>query len=149
LWIDPSIWHPFSVTATAGSVSATAVATPESVTWQMGDGGVEVCHGPGRPFDLALPAQQQTTVCDYLFRSSSAGQPSPDGDPDDAAYTVHATVNWAVSWTAKGAPGSGVLPSLTTGGTASVRVVQIESVNTGLFGLSTPSGALGSGESRS
>ena len=136
LWIDPSIWHPFSVTATAGSVSATAVATPQSITWQMGDGGAVVCPGPGRPFDLTVPAEQQTTECDYTFRSSSLGQQSSDGNPDDAAYSVRATVTWAVSWTAQGAPGQGVLPSLTTTGAASVRVVQIESIDSGVFGLS-------------
>jgi hypothetical protein len=146
LWVDPSVWHPLSVTASAGPVSATAVATPEAVTWQMGDGGAVVCAGPGRPFDPALPAEQQATSCGYTFRSSSLGQPSTDGNPDAAAYTVRATITWAVSWTAQGAPGQGVLPSLSTDGTASVRVVQIESINSGLFGLSTGAGPSGSGE---
>jgi hypothetical protein len=146
LWIDPSLWHQLSVTASAGAVSATAVATPESVSWQMGDGGEVVCAGPGRPFDLALPAEQQVTGCEYAFRTSSLGQPAPDGDPDAAAYTVRATVTWAVSWTAQGAPGQGELPSLNTAGTASVRVVQIESINLGLFGLSARTGPTGSGE---
>ncbi len=145
LWVDPSVWHPLSVTASAGPVSATAVATPESVTWQMGDGGVVVCAGPGRPFDPALPAEQQATSCQYTFRSSSLGQPSGDGDPDAAAYPVRATITWAVSWTAQGAAGQGVLPPLTTEGTAPVRVVQIESIDSGLFGLSAGSPS-GSGE---
>jgi hypothetical protein len=142
LWIDASIWHPFAVTATAGTVSATAVATPVSVTWQMGDGGREVCAGPGQPFDLTHPAQQQVTACRYTYRASSLGQPSPDGDPDHAAYPVRATITWSVSWTAQGAPGAGVLPSLTTTGQASIRVVQVESINSGLFGLSAPPGPL-------
>jgi hypothetical protein len=146
LWVDPSVWHPLSVTASAGPVSATAVATPESVTWQMGDGGALVCAGPGRPFDPSRPAAEQVTGCDYTFRTSSLGQPSPDGNPDAAAYVVRATIAWAVSWTAQGAPGQGVLPSLTTDGTASVRVVQIESINSGLFGLSAGSEPSGSGE---
>jgi hypothetical protein len=141
LWIDPSIWHQFSVTATAGTVSATAVATPESVTWQMGDGGVVVCTGPGQPFDLARPVQQQGTLCDYAYRTSSLGQSTPDGNPDAAAYLVRATVTWAVTWTAQGAPGQGALPSLATAGQAPVRVVQVESVNSGLFGLSGLSGS--------
>jgi hypothetical protein len=146
LWVDASVWQPLSVTASAGPVSATAVATPESVTWQMGDGGTVVCAGPGRPFDPALPAGQQVTGCEYTFRTSSLGQPAPAGDPDAAAYAVRATITWAVSWTAQGAAGEGVLPPLTTTGTASVRVVQIESINSGLFGLSAGSEPSGPGE---
>ncbi len=143
LWIDPSIWHPLSVTATAGSVSATAVATPVSVTWQTGDGGQVVCGGPGRPFDFALPVDEQETGCQHTYLASSLGQPSPDGDPDHAAYQVRATVTWSVSWVAVGASGQGVLPPLTTATEAAVRVVQVESVNSGLVGLSA--GSAGSG----
>jgi len=149
LWVDPSVWQPLSVTASAGSVSATAVATPESVTWQMGDGGVVVCAGPGRPFVPALPAGTQVTGCEYTFRTSSLGQPAPAGDPDGAAFAVRATITWAVSWTAQGAAGQGVLPPLTTAGTASVRVEQIESINSGLFGLAAGSEPSGSGEAPS
>ncbi len=143
LWIDASIWHPLSVTATAGSVSATAVATPTSVTWQTGDGGQVVCRGPGRPFDFAVPAQDQETGCQHTYQASSIGQPSSNGDPDDAAYRVRATVTWSVSWAAVGASGQGVLPPLTTAAEAAVRVVQVESVNSGLDGLSA--GSEGSG----
>lgn len=145
LWIDAGIWHQDSVTASAGTVSATAVATPESVTWEMGDGGVVVCVGPGRPFQLGLPADTQSTPCAFTYRTSSIGQPSADGNPDDAAYTVRATITWDVSWTAQGAPGQGVLPSLTTSAESSLRVVQVESVNSAAFGssdLRTPAGGL-------
>ena len=41
LWIDASIWHPISVSATAtnagGSTTVTATATPRYVEWHMGD----------------------------------------------------------------------------------------------------------------
>jgi hypothetical protein len=136
LWIDPSVWHRYSVTASVGTVSATAVATPESVTWEMGDGGVVVCVGPGHPFEVGLPAGGQRTACSFTYGTSSIGQLSPDANPDDAAYTVRATITWAVSWTAQGAPGQGILPSLTTSAESSLRVVQVESVNSGGLGLS-------------
>jgi len=139
LWIDPAIWHQFTVTVTAGTVTATAVATPVSVTWQMGDGSQVECAGPGQPFDVTRPARQQVTTCQHTYLASSLGQPSPDGDPDHAAYPVRATVTWSVSWTAEGAPGSGVLPSLTTSAQSSIRVVQVESINSGLLGLTTRS----------
>ena len=150
LWVDPSIWHPHSVTASAGAVSATAVATPVAVTWRMGDGGAVTCAGPGRAFDLFLPARMQDTACLYAYRTSSLGQPFTDGNPDTAAYLVRATITWTVSWSAAGAPGQGTLPSLATSAVTPVRVVQVESVDTGpsgLFGSASPRSAEGGGPS--
>jgi hypothetical protein len=129
LWIDGGIWHPFSVTASVGSVSATAVATPISVTWAMGDGGVTNCNGPGTPYDPLQPPDEQSTRCDYTYLSSSEGQPSPDGNPNDDAYDVVTTIDWAVSWSVQGAGGGGELPPLTTSSSRPVRVEQVESVN--------------------
>jgi hypothetical protein len=128
LWIGGGIWHPYAVTATVGTVSATAVATPESVTWVMGDGGVETCGGPGAPFDPAGPANQSTN-CLHTYSTSSMGQPSPDGNPNDGAYPVIATVQWSVTWSAVGAEGGGALPPLSTSTSTSIRVEQVQSVN--------------------
>jgi hypothetical protein len=129
LWIDSSLWHPLSVSATAGLVSATAVATPVSVTWSMGDGGVTTCGGPGQPFPVAQSDAQQSSQCTYTYRTSSAGQSSPDGAPDEGAFPVRATVTWAVSWSAQGAAGGGALPTMYTSTLVRVRVVQVESIN--------------------
>ncbi len=144
LWIDPSLWHPYSVTATVGTVSATAVATPDAVVWQMGDGDQVTCAGPGRAFDGSQPAVTQVPACAYSYRASSLGQPSPDGHPDAAAYPVRATISWTIAWSAVGADGQGSLPSLTTSAATSLRVVQVESVDTGLSGMSNPGTGSGS-----
>jgi len=128
-WIDPSLWHADAVTATVGSVSATAVATPVSVAWSTGDGGQTVCSGPGIPYDLLAQAAGQTTYCSYRFSRTSAGQPSPDGNPNDGAFVITATVTWSVSWSATGAPGGGHLPSLFTSQTGLLRVGQVQSVD--------------------
>ena len=128
LWVDDAMWHPYSVTASVGLVSATAVATPISVTWTMGDASVVSCDGPGLPFDVTRPASQQTTSCVHVYRISSAGGSAPDGDPDDAAFTVQATVSWAVEWSAEGSPGGGALPTLTTSASTRLRVEQVESI---------------------
>jgi hypothetical protein len=136
LWVGADIWHTYSVTASIGAVSATAVATPRSVTWTLGDGGAVTCAGPGRPFDQLQAAAAQTTSCSYTYHTSSEGQPSPDDNPDDASFAVHAVVTWSVSWTAQGAPGQGSLPSLTTGATVPVRVEQVESIDAGRYRLS-------------
>lgn len=137
LWIAPGIWHAYSVTASAGSVTATAVATPVSLTWTMGDGGDVICAGPGTPFDIAEPAVLQEPTCSYTYRVSSAGEPSPNGDPDDDSFPVVATVHWSVSWTASGAAGGGTLPSVDTSTTTAVRVEQVESVDSGSFTAAT------------
>ena len=81
LWIDARLWHSYSVTATVGTVSATAVATPVSVTWSTGDGGIKVCGGPGRPFDPDQPPSQQSTGCSHTYTTSSAGSRPPTVTP--------------------------------------------------------------------
>jgi hypothetical protein len=129
LWIDAGIWHSYSVTASVGSVSATAVATPSSVAWSMGDGDVVTCDGPGTPFDPAEPASEQSTACAYTYTLSSAGQPTPDGNPNDDAFDVVATIAWSVSWSATDAVGGGALPALSTSTPTTVRVGQVESVD--------------------
>jgi hypothetical protein len=128
LWIDSTLWHPLSVSATAGTVTATAVATPVSVTWSMGDGGVVTCEGPGQPFEAVQPKAQPSSRCQYTYRTSSAGQSSLDGDSDEGAYPVRATVAWAVSWSAQGAAGGGAFPTMYTSTLSRVRVEQVESI---------------------
>ncbi len=132
LWIDPSSWHGYQVTASAGPVSATASALPVSVTWSMGDGDSVTCLGPGTPYDPQLADSLQSTDCSYRYAVSSAGQPAVDGNPNDGAFTVTATIAWSVSWSAHGAPGGGTLPSLSTSAAVPLRVQQVESVNTAL-----------------
>jgi hypothetical protein len=132
LWIDSTAWHSLSTTAQAcnagGCVTATATATPAYVTWNTGDGSTVTCNGPGTPYDPALPATAQSTACSHTYATTSAGQPSPDGNPNDAAFPVTGTITWAVTWA--GPDGSaGALPSLTTRGATSLEVAQIESVN--------------------
>jgi hypothetical protein len=131
LAIDPSLWHPFQATATARGVTASAVATPETVTWNMGDGHTVECDGPGSVYDPSLPMNTQSTSCGYIYQRTSAGEPSGDGNPNDGAFPVTATVTWVVTWTAVGEPGGGVLPSLQTSTTIPLRVEQVESVGTG------------------
>jgi len=130
LWIDPAMWHAYSATASAGGVSATAVATPVAVAWQMGDGGSLACNGPGVPYQVGLPATEQHTYCSYTYRQPSIGEPSPNGDVNDGAFPVRATVSWAVTWTASGAPGGGTLPPLSTTSTTAIKVEQVESIGT-------------------
>jgi hypothetical protein len=129
-WVDTVLWHPYSVTATVGSVSATAVAAPVAVTWLTGDGRVTTCDGPGIPFEQERSSSQQSTYCSHTYTTSSLGQPSPDGNPNDGAFAVSITIDWSVSWSAQGDSGGGRLPSLFTTSSTSVRVEQVESIDT-------------------
>ncbi|HLX89456.1 MAG TPA: hypothetical protein VKR22_13495, partial [Acidimicrobiales bacterium] len=109
LWIDPSIWHPYTATATAGGVSATATARPVSVRWDMGDGSAPVtCNGPGIAYEADLPASQQRTGCSHTYLRTSLGQPGPD--PDAGAFLVSATITWDVSWTSSSQRGGSLSP---------------------------------------
>jgi hypothetical protein len=128
LWISSSIWHPWTARASVSGISATATATPVKVAFDMGDGGQVVCDGPGSPYNPAGVGYAKTSSCSYVYRSSSAGQASPDGNPNEAAYAVTATITWDVSWKGDGFVGGGALPPLTTTSTIHLRVEQIESV---------------------
>jgi hypothetical protein len=146
LWIDPAVWIDHSVTAAAGSVSATAVARPIGVTWSTGDGGTLVCGGPGTAYATWIPSIWQTTYCSHTYSRTSIGEPSPDGDPDHGQFRLVATIEWAVSWSAVGATGGGYLPTLYTSATVPLRVVQVQSVNAATTGGRVPhSVALGFG----
>lgn len=132
LWIGPGVWHPYTTTAAAcaggGCSTATATATPVEVEWTMGNGAVVDCGGPGNAYDPGVPATEQTPSCSYIYTETSLGQYSPDGNPNDAAYRVTATVVWSVSWSFDGAVGT--LPDLTTTAATWLRVAQIQSVIT-------------------
>ena len=111
-WVSQSVWRPFSATATAGGVTSTATATPVRFEFSTGDGGSLTCRGPGTAYDRSEPSSAQTTACSHVYRYSSANQQSPDGNRNDAAYLVTATITWSVTWEAIGAPGGGNLPHL-------------------------------------
>jgi hypothetical protein len=128
LSIGRAMWHQYRATATVGGVTATAVATPQSVMWTMGDGGAIECDGPGTSYDPHVAPNLQSTSCAYTYSRSSRGEPSADGNPNDGAYEVIATVTWKVTWAAAGAPGGGNLPSLRTASRTAVRVEQVEAV---------------------
>ena len=128
LWVDPAAFQPVSASAAAGGVAVTTTASPERVTWDMGNGDRVTCAGPGTPYDPSKPASAQQTSCSYTYRQSSAGQPG-------GAFPVTATVSWQVTWTATGVaagqPAAGNLGVVTRSSTANVRVAEAEATNTG------------------
>jgi hypothetical protein len=122
LWIDPDQWQPVSATASAGAVTVTAVAAPHSVEWDMGNGEVVTCSGPGTPYDTSKPSSAQTTDCSYTYRKSSASSPG-------GAFTVRVTVTWDVNWSAVGVAGGGNLGAADQSTSFRLRVAEIQAVN--------------------
>lgn len=122
LWIDPSQWQPVVASATAGSVTATATAVPQSVTWSMGNGDTVTCAGPGTAYHQGDVRAGVHPACGYTYRHSSARG-------DGGWFTVSATVTWSVTWTAAGAPGGGSLGTVTRTAEVRVQVAEIQVLN--------------------
>lgn len=119
LSLDGGSWTSQSATASVPGVSVTATATPVRATWQLGDGSIVECFGPGTRWRPGMDPAAMSPDCGYRYRFSSAGQPG-------AAYTVSVSVTWDVSWA--GAGQAGAVAGLTTVGTASVRVAESQAV---------------------
>ncbi len=120
LWIDPSQWQPVTASASAGGVTATVAARPVSVEWDMGNGDILTCPGPGTPYQVGSPPTE--AACQYTYRRSSASAPG-------GAFTVTATTVWEVAWDADGAAGGGSLGTSRRSTSFPVRVAEIQAVN--------------------
>jgi hypothetical protein len=122
LWLNPAIWKPYSATASIDGVAATATATPEKVLWNMGNGAIVTCDGPGTPYSAADP--NATTDCSYTWSAPSSIEAS-------GTYDVSATTEWQVSWSAVGAAGGGSLGILAgPAAHVAVRVSESQAINT-------------------
>lgn len=122
LWLDRSGWGRQQATAAVPGVSVTAVATPKSVSWSMGDGNTVSCSGPGTPFTARGDASAASPDCGHTYHRSSATAPGQQ-------YPVGATIHWMVTWSGAGA--SGTFPDLTTSATAAFRVAEVQALGTG------------------
>jgi hypothetical protein len=120
LWLDEGGWHPITATAAVPGESVTATATPASVTWNLGDGSTVICQGPGTPYSAAAPDEASPT-CGHTYSTSSAGQPNGE-------FLVTATVSWSVTWVGGGQ--AGAVPALNATTSRSLRVADVESLNT-------------------
>ncbi|SFK53804.1 hypothetical protein SAMN05421835_123119 [Amycolatopsis sacchari] len=120
LWIDGSTFGPQSATASVPGVSVTATATPQTVTWNLGDGTSVTCRGAGTPFPSGGDPVASSPDCGHTYKRSSLGRPGN-------AFPVYATVHWSVTWS--GAGQGGTFPGLTTAGTSSFVVLESQALN--------------------
>ncbi len=94
LWVQGQTWSEVSRTATAGSISVTATATPDRVEWDMGDGSTVTCYNAGRPYTSG-----SSSSCTHTYERASGSGP----------YPITATVYWDISWSGGGASGGQTL----------------------------------------
>lgn len=129
LWIDQNIWHVWTATASAGVMSATAIADPSYVTYALGNGANLRCNGPGTPYDLTEPLDSQHSDCTYTYPTTSIGGSTSLEDQGNPYYVVTASITWKVSWVSTQRGGGGSLPTLTTSSSIDLQVEQIQSVD--------------------
>jgi hypothetical protein len=121
LWLSDG-WAPSAATASVPGVSVTAVATPNSVTWSMGDGSTVICTGAGTPYAAGTDPKAPSPDCGHVYRRSSASQAGQ-------AFPVTVTLHWTVTWS--GAGQGGTFPDMTTTGSAAFRVAESQALNNG------------------
>lgn len=95
LWVDEAYWNEDNTESeTAGFVTVSVWAEPESMTWSLDDpdGQTDTCFDPGTPWTPGAIS----TDCSVTFEQSSAGR---GGD----AFQGESTVTWIFSWSLNGA----------------------------------------------
>jgi hypothetical protein len=114
LWVDTSEanWGPISRTAEVRGASVTATAEADSVTWDLGDGTVKTCDGPGTPYKASYGAGPSPT-CGHVYRGADT-------------YRITATTHWSITWEGGGASGS---EAMRRSSSADLRVIEAQSVN--------------------
>jgi hypothetical protein len=124
---DP--WRPRTSAISVPGVSVVVTAYPIEVRYDMGNGDVVTCQGPGKKYDPAVGGGAPRTDCSYTYRVTSVGRPATAETPGDR-YLVRATVDWHVTWSAVGAPGGGDLGTVSrTSDPVAVAVGEIQTFN--------------------
>jgi len=95
LWLSLAGQDPVTVRAEAGSLWAEATVTLASTSWDMGNGDVVECDGPGEA--IVDTETLDEGPCGYTYRQSS-----PDEDP----YVLSVTATWQITYRSSGGSGS-------------------------------------------
>jgi hypothetical protein len=95
MWVlapDASTFGPITRTASAGGWTVSATAKVASVSWDMGDGRVVTCAGPGTPYESSY-GTSSSPDCGHTYTRQGY-------------YTVRATSHWVVTWSGIGQAGT-------------------------------------------
>ena len=116
LWVeDPgeSTVGPITASASSGGTTVTATGELDRIEWDMGDGTVVTCYGPGTPWHESM-GKQDSPTCGHRYEKAGT-------------YTVEARSFWEINWTGGGESGT------ITGDFAStteVRMVEVQVIIT-------------------
>jgi hypothetical protein len=95
MWVaqpDAQTFGPITRTASAAGWTVTATAQVQHVSWDMGDGQVINCTGPGTPYEVSY-GKQDSPDCGHTYTRQGT-------------YTVAATARWVVTWSGIGQAGT-------------------------------------------
>ncbi|MGH9213523.1 MAG: hypothetical protein ACRD2C_23040, partial [Acidimicrobiales bacterium] len=121
LWVDGGVWRSFDASASLAGVTVTVVAQPQSLRWDMGDGTVLDCAGPGTAWTPDTPDSQRSD-CSHVYQYVSARQ-------SGGRYQASVTVSWSVTWSASTGQ-SGTLPVASRSSSFSLDVRERQAVIT-------------------
>lgn len=121
LWLDPTDWAPVDAEAAAAGVSVTVTATPVRVEWDMGDGTVVTCDGPGVVWNFDGP-NPDSTDCSHVFQYTSVDEP-------EGRYSGSVSIVWSIAWQASTGE-SGTLPEGRSSAPLSLLVTERQAVVT-------------------
>ena len=111
---DQHTWGPITRSASASGVTVTATAKVQRMRWQMGDGAVVMCTGPGTVYEDRF-GKADSPTCGYRYRKQGT-------------YTVRAESQWSVAWSGMGL--SGTIP-VTLTDSATVTIGELQVLTTG------------------
>ncbi len=86
LWVDnPEIFQTVTNTATLDGWDISVVGRVVAVDWDMGDGDVIHCTGPGTPYVQERDQFDASPTCGHMYTKQGR-------------YTVTATARWQMDW---------------------------------------------------
>ncbi len=94
MWVDPGLFEPVSAVATLDGTSIGVTGRVAWVDWDMGDGNVVRCTGPGTPYVLDRDGLAASPDCGHVYTNKQ-------GD-----MTVTATAHWVLEWFGGGRSGT-------------------------------------------
>jgi len=93
---------------------------PVSTSWVLGDGSTLTCTGAGTPYTPGSAPTAASPDCGHTYLRPSLGQPG-------GRYPVSVTTRWQISWAGTGQ--AGVLPELSRTASGSLRVAEVQTIN--------------------
>ncbi|WP_218617496.1 hypothetical protein [Cryptosporangium aurantiacum] len=122
LWteVTPETWGPLEQTTAVTGIAVTVRAEATSITWELGDGTVITCNGPGTPYDASY-GNAESPDCGHRYTKSSRSQA-------DGVYTVTGTTHWNVVWQIVGTAETGVIAT-TAQSETQIRIDELQVVS--------------------